>query len=211
MKKLIIVRAGSTDWQSDLPTADESRIQGTVPLPLSQEGKETLRNIAEVVQRENPDRLYSSGNESSGPTAEFLAHLCRLKPKIIPSLHELDCGLWQGLRIAEIKKRYGRAYKQWCADPTSVRPAQGESLAEASLRIEQALREIQEKNHNKTVVVVAALIVAALIECILTGTPLNQLWHIAQNHKNIRIFHLHNHVSLVCSAAPGENPLFKAS
>jgi broad specificity phosphatase PhoE len=197
MNKLIIVRAGSTAWQSGLPTADESRIQGTVPLPLSEEARLSLRGMAEVLQREKPDRLYSSGNESSGPTAEFLAQLCNIKTRTLPYLHEQDYGLWQGLRIAEIKQRYGRAYKQWRSDPASVRPPQGETLDETLARVQEALREIQEKNRNKTVVVVAAYIVAALMECILTDTSLEQIWDIIEKGENPRIFDFQQEACLI--------------
>lgn len=201
MNKLIIVRAGSTVWQSGLATADESRIQGTVPLPLSEEAKQNLRGIAEVLQREKPDRLYSSGNESSGPTAEFLAQLCNIKTRTLPCLHEQDYGLWQGLRIAEIKQRYGRAYKQWRSDPASVRPPQGETLDETLARAQEALRKIRGKNRDKTVVVVAAHTVAALLECILTDTPLEQIWDIIEKGEDLHIFDLQREASLIIPQA----------
>ena len=75
MNKLILIRAGNTPWQEGQPTADESRLQGTVSLPLTEQGKESLQKIAEILQREKIDAIYSSGNESSGPTAEYLAQL----------------------------------------------------------------------------------------------------------------------------------------
>lgn len=188
MNKLIVIRAGETVWQQGLPTADESRIQGTVSLPLTSAGRESLRTLAANIDQLRPDCLYSSGNESSGPTADYLAQLCELKTKKLPDLHELDCGLWQGLRIIEIKKRFGRAYRQWRCDPTSVRPPQGESLEEAALRVRKSLLCLNKKNQDKTIVVVADVMTAGLIECLLTGTPLEQLWQIVEKQENIRIF-----------------------
>jgi len=188
MNTLIVIRAGETAWHQGRPTADESRIQGTVSLPLTPAAEEFLRTVSASIAQYHPDCIYSSGNESSGPTAEFLGQLCTLKPKTLPGLHELDCGLWQGLRIREIKKRYGRAYRQWCCDPTSVRPPQGESLEEAARRVRKTLRNLNKKNQDKTIVVVAAVMVAALIECLLTGTPLEQLWPIVEKHEHIRLF-----------------------
>ena len=196
MKKLILVRAGSTIWQEGQPTADESRIQGTVSLPLTEQAKESLHRIAAVLEAEKPDCLYSSGNESSGPTAEYLTQLCQIKTKKISTLRELDCGLWQGLRIAEIKKRYSRAYRQWRADPTSVRPPQGESVPEAFERVEESLHGIHKKNSDKPVVIVAALIISALIECFVTGKNLDQLWQIADQNDDLRIFDLADQTDL---------------
>lgn len=188
MNKLIVIRAGETAWQQGRPTADESRIQGTVSLPLTSAGREALQTIAAKIDQLHPDCLYSSGNESSGPTADYLAQLCELKTKKLPDLHEVDCGLWQGLRISEIKKRYGRAYRQWRCDPTSVRPPQGESLEEAAVRVRESLLCLYRKNQDKTIVVVAAVMAAGLIECLMTGTPLEQLWQIVEEQENIRIF-----------------------
>jgi broad specificity phosphatase PhoE len=103
-------------------------------------------------------------------------------------LHELDCGLWQGLRIGEIKKRYGRAYRQWRSDPTSVRPPQGESLEEAAQRVQKSLLNLNKKKPDKTIIVVAARMVAALIECVMTQTPLQKFWPFVEHQENIRIF-----------------------
>jgi len=190
MKKLILVRAGNTIWQQGQPTDDDSRIQGTVSLPLTDQGKQALQKIADMLKTENPNFIYSSGNESSGRTAVFLAELCQIKTKKMPDLHELDCGLWQGLRIAEIKKRYGRAYRQWRTDPTSVRPPQGESIPEACQRVNQTLHGLYKKNREKTIVIVASFIVAAIIECLVTGKNLDQLWHSAEQGNGLQIFDL---------------------
>ena len=200
MKKLILVRAGSTAWE-DASNRDEDgsalspedqRLQGTIPLPLCQDGMEALKEIAPVLLKEGAEIIYSSGNESSGPTAEYLAKICHLKNKKIPELGELDCGLWQGLMIKEIKNRFERAYRQWLSDPTSICPPQGESVTSASERICRALLLLQNKNNDKTVVIVGAKIVAALIECILTDSGLNQIWHFYDQPVPFRIFECRN-------------------
>ena len=150
MKKLILVRAASTAWD------EENRIQGTVPLPLSPAGKQALAAVAVELPPFAPDVLYSSGNESSGPTAECLSQLCHLKTPRIPALRELNCGLCQGLRVEEIRQRYGRAYRQWRSDPGTVTPPQGESIQEAAAKIHGALEVLGHKNRDKTVLLVAA-------------------------------------------------------
>lgn len=188
--RLILVRSAGTAWHAGAPTADESRIQGTVPLPLSEEGMAVLRDVAGKVCELGPGCLVSSGNESSGTTATYLADLCGIKAKKLAELRELDCGVWQGLRVGEIKERFGRAYKQWRQDPTSVRPPQGEALEAAATRVERALEQIRKKHKGKTVVIVAAYIVAGLVECLITGRPLGELWAAAEGVQNIRVLEL---------------------
>ncbi|MBN1844170.1 MAG: histidine phosphatase family protein [Sedimentisphaerales bacterium] len=190
MNKIIIVRAADTAWQEQSAAADENRLQGTVPLPLTEAGKTALQTIAAEIGQETPDCLFSSGNESSGPTADYLAGLINLKPRSIPELHELDCGLWQGLRIAQIKQRYGRAYRQWRSDPASVRPPQGETLTEAASRVRGALQNLIRKNPGKTAVLIVAQMVAALAECLLTGRSLDEFWPVADDRKAMQILDL---------------------
>jgi len=199
MKKLVLIRAGSTAWQEDSqeefccgskPTDDESRLQGRVPLPLSETDKKALKEIAVILRQEDAEVIYNSGNESAGPTAEYLSELCSIKTKEDPNLRELDCGLWQGLKIKDIKKRYGRAYRQWHSDPASICPPQGECLVAAGERICEALQKIAKKNKDKIVVVIAAPIAAALIECILNHGSLDKFWHFAENPKQLQAYDL---------------------
>ena len=182
MKSLILVRAGDTAWEED------NRIQGTVPLPLVESGKKAMEAAAAEVLLHQPDVLYSSGNESSGPTASFLAKLCRLKNRKLATLREVDCGLWQGLREEEVKHRFERAYRKWRLDPTSITPPQGEGLQDACLRITRGLETLRRKNRDKTVVMVAARMVAGLIECILGGVGAEQLWRFANAALVTRVF-----------------------
>jgi len=190
MKKLILVSAGANAWEEESPAEDERRLQGILPLPLSESGKEALKKIAGIIRQQEADVIYSSGNESSGPTAEYLVGLCGLKAKKAAALRELNCGLWQGLKIKEIKKRFGRAYRQWRIKPTSICPPEGEPVTEVFERVSQAMQVINRKNKGKTVVIVAAPVVAALIECAITQRSLEDLWQIADRNEAVRIFEL---------------------
>ena len=181
MTKLILIRPGRTAWdEEDIGTCGDCRLQGTLPLPLSPQGKRALAEMAEALQKENAECLYSSGNESSGPTAKYLAKLCRWKSKKVETLRELDCGSWQDLRLGEIKKRFSRAYRQWRNDPANAGAPQGESIQAVYDRVRQGLASILDNTPDQTVVIVAAPIVCGLIECHLTEQPLENLWTIVE-------------------------------
>lgn len=196
MDKLILVRSGNTAWQEDCPEgiessgtlADESRLQGTLPLPLSQTGKDSLRQVAEFLHNYQVDRIYSSGNESAGSTAEFLAELCQAKVKTLEEMHELDCGLWQGLRIKDIKQRYSKAYRKWQMDPTSIYPPEGESVMDAYQRISRCLTSLNRKKSNKIITIVAAPFVSGIMECIITQQPPALLWKVIAQESTITVF-----------------------
>lgn len=208
MNKIILVRAGHTAWEETFPehgsapgvtkenailesaaglNNDQQRLQGTLSLPLSETGKEALKKVASLLQLEGVGIIYSSGNESSGPTADYLAELCRLKSRKVTRMHELDCGLWQGLRIKDIKQRYGRAYRLWREDPAAVCPPEGEPVVEAFKRVEASLKAIAKKNKNGTAVaIVAAPVVAAIIECIFLGRSLEDMWLVSDKNEPVQ-------------------------
>lgn len=174
MRKLILVRAGASAWD------EQKRLQGIVSLPLCDAGKEALRPVAQEIEALSPDVLFSSGNESAGPTAEWLGTLCGLKPRKLVGLHEMDCGMWQGLREEEIRRRFGTAYREWRHDPGLLAPPQGESLAEVWERVRAGLAELRRKNRGKVVVLVAARIVSALIECAVRGVEPRLFWQVLE-------------------------------
>ena len=180
MKKLIVVRAGTTSWQ------EQDRIQGTVPLPLCEAGEETLDEVIALLNQEQASLLYCSGNESSGTTAEYLCKHGKLKTKKVVEFKEMNFGLWQGLRIKDIQQRFGSVYKQWRKDPFSICPPQGETLQDVQDRIEPALQKVLEKNSGKTVVIVAARMAAAVIDCIMTDTPLSLFWENADQNATLQ-------------------------
>lgn len=200
MKRLILVRAGRSVW------ADENRVQGTVSLPLSAAGKEALKKVAAEIDQLQPDLIFSSGNETAGPTATCLAELCSVKLKKIPHLRELDFGLWQGLRIEEVQKRFAGIYRSWCMDPTTVCPPQGETIADARQRIDKGMKTLARKSRDKTVVLVAAPIVACLVECVLTGRCITELWQVSAESASICVFERLDHGEMAVST---EQPIRK--
>ena len=87
MEKLILIRAGGTTWHNGLPTADESRIQGTVPLPLTEQAKKSLQKICEKNQQaklpsENPHcicrpDITASHSSEINSLEQFYKNICK--------------------------------------------------------------------------------------------------------------------------------------
>lgn len=190
MSKWIIVRAGSTAWQ------EENRLQGTIPLPLCAAGQAELERMGLILEGFAPQLLFSSGNESSGKSADFLAERLDLKPRKIAQLREYDCGLWQGMLIADIESRFASAYRSWRQDPTSVSPCQGESLEQVSERVQEALVTIRKKTRSKTAVIVAAHLASAVIDCVLSESPLSQMWSFADEPCSMKLYQFETEAAL---------------
>jgi len=172
MTKLIIVRTGHTDWNVI------NRIQGSLDIPLNERGVLSAKRVAYELKEVNIDCIFSSCLCRSYETASIIAQEHNMKLRKAKELNELDHGLWQGLTLAEIKKRYTKQYVSWKASPFSTKPPQGESVKEAYDRVVNFVQKIVDKNKNKQICIVAHEIVIALIKCHFQGLDVNDIWDI---------------------------------
>ncbi len=172
MHRLILVLHGRTDWDK------MNRIQGSVDVPLSEEGKTDAERIASDLAKVRIDAIYSSFLSRSYETANAIAKVHNLKPKKIKELNEINQGVWQGLCLGDIKKRYKKQYTLWKSSPISAKPPQGESMKEAYDRAVNAVQKILEKHSGSTVCIVSHEIVTTLIKCHFKNENLEDIWKI---------------------------------
>ena len=172
MTKLIIARNGATDWNKI------NRVQGSVDVPLNTEGRAEAERIASELNRFKLDVIYSSCLSRSYETAEIIARKRDLRIKRLKELNELNQGVWQGLRVEEIKKRYKKQYGLWRSSPFSTKPPQGESIKEAYDRVVNAVQKIVDRYKNEIVCIVTHEIVISLIKCHFTSQDINKMWDI---------------------------------
>lgn len=99
-KRIILVRHGQTDFNK------ERIIQGHLDTFLSKEGLEQAIVVAEKLNREKIDVIFSSDLKRAFQTASVIAQ--KLKKKVITSklLRERNFGELQGLKGEEVAKKY---------------------------------------------------------------------------------------------------------
>lgn len=164
MLTILLIRSGRTEYDS------QGRIQGTLDVPLSEDGRsEVLAGAAELAEK-NPTiaALYAGPCRSAQETAEMLAARLRLKPKTIDALQNLNQGLWQGLLFDEVKSKQPKVYRQWQEKPETVCPPEGETLQEARDRLKKALAKIVKKHRSGgTIAVVLGEPLASILRSML--------------------------------------------
>ena len=111
--------------------------------------------------------LYCGPGESVVRTAESIGKALGLRPKRMDDLRNLDQGLWQGLQLAEIKRRNLKVFRQWLDDPITVCPPHGETIEDALERIKTALRPVIRRHLDETIGLVVGDPIAQLIACYL--------------------------------------------
>lgn len=175
MGKLILVRHGQTNWDK------ENRLQGSLDIPLNGEGREEAEKIALELSEVKIDAVYSSPTSSSFSTAKMIADKQKLKVKKVRQLTEFNQGVWQGLLLSDIKKRYKKQYNNWKASPASAHPPQGESAREAYDRAVSAMHKIIDKNKGRSVCIVSGGILLSTLRCYLKNMDVDNMWKFASD------------------------------
>jgi broad specificity phosphatase PhoE len=135
-----------------------------------------------------PTVIYAPGAQAEMETAELIADRSSIRIRTENGLSEIDYGLWQGLKVDEIKRRQPRLQKQWLEAPSGVRPPGGETLAEAQERVWNTVVSIVKKNRNEVPVLVMRPVVLGLLRCRMLGVGLDDIWgHVREDSDWSRI------------------------
>jgi len=167
---LILIRAGATAYEA------EGRIRGTLDLPLCAIGGVEAEQAARLLAAAPPDALYTSTARCALETARIVGRGCKLRPRRLADLGNLDFGLWQGMLVEEIERKQPRLARQWQEHPWSVVPPEGESLDEARDRVESALETVARRHPGGRVALVVPTPLDRLVHWLLHGAPLGDLW-----------------------------------
>ena len=132
MTRLLLVRHGETDWNA------EGRLQGQTDRPLSDYGRRQARQLADELEGEPFEAIYSSDLARARETAEIVGRRLEMPVEFDSDLREKDWGTWEGLNAAE------RDRVEFV----------GESTAAHQERILKALRRISERYSGEGVVLV---------------------------------------------------------
>jgi phosphoserine phosphatase len=172
----LLTRHGETEWNR------LGRWQGQQNLPLSSKGREQALALAASLKREPLSAVYSSVLQRSVETARAVAVLHNLNVCRDPRLNEINHGLWEGLTRREISAKYPQLLQAWEADPHSVKPPDGEDLADVEERVLAAIREITLAYPGETVCVVGHKMVNGIIRCHYLNLPLNDALRSVPEH-----------------------------
>jgi broad specificity phosphatase PhoE len=176
MLEVILIRPGSTDYDR------QGRIQGTLEIPLSDEGRQEVARTCDELRERKFAALYSSPGQSAVETAETLAAALGVKVKRVEQLRNIDLGLWQGMMLEEVRLKHPRICRQWLENPLSVHPPEGESVAEAAQRVDAAVGRLLRKHKSGTIGIIVPEPLAGLAQAFLRHEDLTNLWKPCGGH-----------------------------
>ncbi|NLE38207.1 MAG: histidine phosphatase family protein [Pirellulaceae bacterium] len=176
MTKIVLVRPGSTDYDH------QQRIQGNLDVPLNRQGSVEVAKLIEELGGLPIEAVYSPSCEPAHQTAKTLAAALHLKCRKLDQMKNLNHGLWQGMRIDEVRRKYPRVYRQWQEQPQSVQPPEGETVDQAIHRIQTAMAKLLKKHKEGMIALVLPEPIASLVRQHLDHGELGDLWKASLGH-----------------------------
>lgn len=172
--RVVIWRHGRTSWNLS------HRFQGQIDIPLDDVGTAQAERAARLLAALRPGGIVASDLSRARRTAEALGALTGLTVEIDEGLRETYAGAWQGLDDDEIKARFADEFAAWRRGE-QVRRGGGELEVEVAERvmaaIERALRRLDERGENSTLVVATHGGAARVSIGRMLGLP-PQAWHV---------------------------------
>jgi len=186
MSQIILIRPGSTDYDQ------EERVQGNLDIPLNEQGSAEVARLIEQLAGRQIDAVYAPPCEPARETAKAIAKAFGCRQRKLDRMENLDHGLWQGMKIEEIRRKHPRVYKQWQEQPESVCPPQGETLEHAEQRMEAAIAKLLKRHREGTIVLVLPEPMASLVRRHFDHGALGDLWKAAAEHGRWETFEVDN-------------------
>ncbi|MEM6799332.1 MAG: histidine phosphatase family protein, partial [Planctomycetota bacterium] len=157
MQRILLVRPGATEYDR------QGRIQGTIDMPLCDDGRQQVEASVDAIAAEAPVAIYSSPCQAAVETAAAIAGERKLKPKTLDKLKNLDHGLWQGMLIDDVRSKQPKVFRQWQEQPETVCPPEGETVMAAMQRVAGVLKKLLKKHKDETIALVTPEPLASVV------------------------------------------------
>ena len=122
--------------------------------PLNERGRAQSLAAAEALADSGASAIYASDLQRAQQTAGIIAGRLGLPVQTHPGLREYGFGELEGATTSEGLAQWRALVDQWRTDP-SAKPRGGESAAEFTQRVGEALHEIISQHPSERVIVVA--------------------------------------------------------
>ena len=185
-----LIRHGSPDGM-------DGRCYGRYDAPLSAEGIQQAKVVAERLARESISHVYSSGLSRAVETARIIAEEHHLSVETIDDLAEIDFGEFEGLRYEDIERRYRDVFQSWMTRPTETEFPNGESFTQLSARAIRVMDLLISRHRKQSVVVVTHGGVLRVVLGKALSIPDEQIFRLAQGYGAVNRIRYFEHGPIV--------------
>ena len=147
---------------------------GRVDMELSPHGHAQAAALAKFLERVAFDAIYASPMKRAQQTLAPLACQYLRKPTTLPDLHEMDFGVWTGLKWSEVLERYGVNAHQWLEQLDKDAVPGAENTKQVRARVEPCLQRILSECSGKTAAVVCHGGIVRMLLSLLLDMPITK-------------------------------------
>lgn len=174
-KKIYLVRHGR------IKSDEVKRYIGQSDLELAQEGILQAQKLYQTLKPSPLEQIYCSSLRRTQKTAEIIATGRGLVPVVLPELREINMGLWEGEKFADIRAEYPDEFERRGQDPANFKPSGGESFKELYDRVIPVFERIINGT-QKDILFVSHAGVNRVILAYALGLPLTNIFKFKQDY-----------------------------
>jgi len=120
-----------------------------VPIPLTKEGREGVKQLAKKLKEEKIDLIFSSDLLRTKETAQIIAKELGLEVNLDERLRELNLGVYNGRKLEEFYRDFPKPEERF-----SKAPKNGENWSDCQKRMLDFIKEVDRKYQGKKVLIV---------------------------------------------------------
>jgi len=171
MTELVLARHGETAWNVT------EVFRGQSDVDLNDIGLKQAELLADYLSERKIEAVFSGPLQRAMKTARAIALRHGLTVIPAPGLNDMSFGVWEGVPVSEVRKKYPQLYAEWTAEPHRVQIPGGDTLEAVSKRAMTLLNEVIQK-HRGTVVLVSHRVVHKLLILAMLGLDNSGFWKI---------------------------------
>ena len=180
--RIYLIRHGQVDGFENFP------IYGHTDIELTEIGLLQMEKAAERLRLVDVSAVYSSDLKRSLAGAKIISRYHDSPLFFRQELREMRFGVWEGLTLEQIRKRFPEELKKRAKNVVHFSPpGDSESIAQLAHRVMGILKEILSKHSNSNIVIVAHGGVNRVILCHALGLDLGNLFRIQQDYGCLNI------------------------
>ena len=153
-----LLRHGKTEWNS------EGRIQGSGNSPLTEEGREGVKEWIPLLKTYGWNRIIASDLGRVKQTVEIINRKLQLPVSFDPRLQEQHWGDWEGLKLSTIRSEMAEELSARIPLGWDFSAPGGETRRAVNLRTKQALLEYTHRYPGEKILIVCH---QGVIKCLL--------------------------------------------
>ncbi len=176
MLRIVLIRPGATDYDG------EERIQGALDIPMNHHGLTEVARVVDQLRDMKIEMIYVSPCDSAIQSAEILSKDLDARSKKLDRMQNLNLGLWQGMKVSDVRHKQPKVYRQWQEQPENVLPPDGEMIEQAEQRIRAAMTKILRWHKAGVIALVIPEPLASLVRRYFKHDDLGDLWKALSSH-----------------------------